>query len=95
MEVIGHQHLTEEQEFQFLPHFLGPLNKTTAKPLGEEKGRPPTGTGVDELQLPRAVSALVEWHPAREYALKNAMPEMVPSGGRRPDKTWVCASQRH
>ena len=51
MEVIGHQHPTDEQEFHLLPHLLDPLDKTTAKTLGEEKGRPPIGTGGDELQL--------------------------------------------
>ena len=70
VEVIRHQHPTEEQEFQLLAHFLDPLNKTTAKPLGEEEGRPPIGTGGDELQLPRAVSALVEWHTAGEYTFE-------------------------
>ena len=94
MHVIGHQHATEEQEFQLLPHFLDPLNKTTAKPLGKEKGRPPIGTGGDELQLSGAVSALVEWYAAGEYTLENALPKDGPFGRSQTPKTGVCASQQ-
>lgn len=69
MEVIGHQHPTDEHEFHLLPQLLERLDKTTAKTLGEEKGRPPIGTGGDEWQLSRAVSALVERHATGEYTL--------------------------
>jgi hypothetical protein len=80
MEVIGHQHPTEEQEFHLLPHLLERLDKTTGKTLGEEKGRPPISAGGDELQFSRAVSALVVRHAAGEYTLDNAWPEESPFG---------------
>jgi hypothetical protein len=74
------------------------LNKTAAKALGEEKGRAPIHAGSNELQLPRAVGTLVEWHTAAEYTLKKALAEQSPLGGlaadRRPQKSEVCVSPR-
>jgi hypothetical protein len=78
--MIGHQHPTDKQEFQLLPHLLDPLHKTAAKMFGEEKGRPPIGAGGDELQLSRAVSALVKRHPAGEYTLGKSLPQDAPFG---------------
>jgi hypothetical protein len=78
MEVIGHQHPTDEQEFHLLSQLLERLDKKTAKMLGEEKGRPPIGAGGDKLQLSQAVSALVERHGAGEYTPENALPEESP-----------------
>jgi hypothetical protein len=74
---------TEEQELQLLPNLFDPLNKTAAKALGEEKGRAPIHAGSNELQLPRAVGTLVEWHTAAEYTLKKALAEPSPGALRQ------------
>ena len=67
--MVGHQHPADEQKIQLVAHLVEPLDKATAKTLGEEKLRLKIGAGSDELQLTRAVNALVEGHAAGEYTL--------------------------
>ena len=49
MEVIGHQHPADEQEFHRLPQPYERSVKAAAKTLGEEKGRAPIGAGGNKL----------------------------------------------
>ncbi len=72
--------MADEQELHLLPEPLEPSDKTTAKTLGEEKGRGPIGAGGDELQLSRAVRALIERHDAGEYTRDKAPPGESPFG---------------
>ena len=62
------------------PQPLEPSDKAAAKTRGEKKGRAPIGAGGDELQLSRAVRALVERHAAGEYTRAKALPEESPFG---------------
>ena len=80
MEVIGHQHPADEQEFHLLPQPLEPSDKAAAKTLGEEKGRAPIGAGGDKLQFSGAVKALVERHAGGEYTRAKAPPGESPFG---------------
>jgi hypothetical protein len=54
--------------------------------FGEEKGRPPIGAGGDELQLSRAVSALVKRHTLGEYTLGKSLPQDAPFGRSQTSK---------
>jgi hypothetical protein len=46
--MLRHQHPADEQKTQFLAHLLKPLDKATAKTLGQENRRPTIGAGGDE-----------------------------------------------
>jgi hypothetical protein len=69
MEVLRHQHPTDEQELQLLPHLLKPLYKAATETVREKNGRPAVSAGGDKLQLTRTVGAMVERHTAEKYKL--------------------------
>ena len=85
MKMLGHQNPTDEQEMQFLPHLVKPLDKAAPKAIREEKRRAAIGAGGDELEFTGTVNAVVEGHGAGEYTLDGAGPEEnVPSGSQTP-----------
>jgi hypothetical protein len=80
MEVLGHQDPADEQAVHLLPDFFQALGKVMTEAWGEENRRPAVGTGGDELQFTRAVSAMVDQHAGFKYRRGDGLGEGVRSG---------------
>ena len=65
-EALGHQLPADGQAVHLLPDFLEALDEVVAGAWREENRRPAVSTGSDELQLTRAVSAMVDRHAGFE-----------------------------
>ncbi|MGD0222413.1 MAG: hypothetical protein ABSF71_08745 [Terriglobia bacterium] len=60
MKMLRHQNPADEQEMQFLPHLVKPLDKAVPKAIREEKWRAAIGGGGDELEFTGTVNAVAE-----------------------------------
>jgi hypothetical protein len=80
MEVLGHQDPANEQAVHLLPDFFEALDEVLAKAWREENRRPAVDAGGNELQLTRAVNAMIDGHAAFEYTRSDGLGEGARSG---------------
>jgi hypothetical protein len=95
MEVLGHQDPANEQAVHLLPDFFEALDEVLAKAWREENRRSAVDAGGNELQLTRAVNAMIDGHAAFEYTRSDGLREGVRSGLSRQNENVLFQQSRN
>lgn len=88
MEVLGHQHPTEQEKPEFPAQFPKHSNEKAAETRTLKQRRAAIGAGSDELEMARVVVPGAMEHEREEYTFDNLRRKTADLKGK------VCASRR-